>query len=35
MSKDNEHGAAGWILLWVLGIPIPLLVIVFLMRRCT
>lgn len=33
--NDNERGALGWILLWVLGIPIPILIIFFLIRGCT
>jgi hypothetical protein len=32
---ENETGAMGWVLLWVLGIPIPILVILFLVRGCT
>ena len=28
-------GKIGWILLWVLGIPIPVLLIFFLLRGCT
>jgi len=32
---NNERGKVGWILLWVLGIPIPILVVLFLMRGCT
>jgi hypothetical protein len=28
-------GAAGYILLWLLGIPIPILLIIFLLRGCT
>jgi len=36
MSKlANEKGAIGWILLWLLGVPIPLLVLFFLLRGCT
>jgi hypothetical protein len=31
----NEKGAIGWMLLWVLGVPIPLLLILFLVRGCT
>jgi len=31
----NETGKAGWILLWALGVPIPVLVLLFLMRGCT
>lgn len=30
----NEQGAIGYILLWVLGIPIPLLLLFFLLRGC-
>lgn len=30
-----EEGKAGWILLWLLGIPIPILLILFLLRGCT
>jgi hypothetical protein len=32
---NNERGKVGWILLWALGIPIPILVVLFLMRGCT
>lgn len=31
----NEEGKVGWILLWALGIPIPVLLILFLVRGCT
>jgi len=31
----NEKGAIGWILLWALGIPIPLLLLFFMVRGCT
>ena len=31
----NERGAIGWILLWAIGIPIPLLLLLFLVRGCT
>lgn len=34
-SVKNERGAVGWILLWALGIPIPLLLILFLIRGGT
>jgi hypothetical protein len=34
LLKD-EKGKVGWILLWALGVPIPILVILFLMRGCT
>lgn len=31
----GEEGAIGWILLWLIGIPIPLLLLFFLLRGCT
>jgi hypothetical protein len=31
----NDRGAVGWILLWVLGIPIPILLLLFMVRGCT
>jgi hypothetical protein len=31
----NHKGTAGWVLLWALGIPIPILAILFLVRGCT
>jgi len=32
---DSQSGKAGWILLWLLGVPIPILLIIYLMRGCT
>jgi len=32
---NNEKGKIGWILLWALGIPIPILVLLYLLRGCT
>jgi hypothetical protein len=34
-NKIKEAGAAGYILLWLLGIPIPILLLAFLLRGCT
>jgi hypothetical protein len=34
-NKIKEAGATGYILLWLLGIPIPILLLVFLLRGCT
>jgi len=34
-SQENERGAAGWIFLWLIGIPVPVLLILFLLRGCT
>ena len=30
-----QAGKVGWILLWALGVPIPLLLIFYLLRGCT
>jgi hypothetical protein len=34
-DKIKQAGAAGYILLWLLGIPIPILFLIFLLRGCT
>jgi TM2 domain-containing membrane protein YozV len=31
----NQKGVTGWILLWLIGIPIPVLLAFFLLRGCT
>ncbi len=31
----NQPGKLGWIFLWLIGIPLPLLLIFFLIRGCT
>jgi hypothetical protein len=31
----NERGRVGWILLWALGVPMPVLFLLFLVRGCT
>jgi hypothetical protein len=35
INRKLEEGKVGWILLWLLGIPIPVLLILFLLRGCT
>jgi hypothetical protein len=32
---SQRHGKVGWIILWLLGVPIPILLILFLLRGCT
>jgi hypothetical protein len=32
---NNEKGKIGWILLWLLGIPLPILVMLYFLRGCT
>jgi hypothetical protein len=32
---QNQRGAMGYILMWLIGIPIPLLLLFFVLRGCT
>jgi len=34
-SRARQKGKAGWVVLWLLGVPIPILLILFLLRGCT
>src|SRR6476469_4748193 len=34
-NRIKQAGATGYILLWLLGIPIPILLLIFLLRGCT
>jgi hypothetical protein len=34
-KEAMEAGKVGWALLWLLGVPIPVLLILFLLRGCT
>jgi hypothetical protein len=34
-KKQRAAGKVGWVLLWLLGVPIPVLLILFLLRGCT
>jgi TM2 domain-containing membrane protein YozV len=34
-NRDSQKGASGWILLWLVGIPIPILLLLFVARGCT
>ncbi len=34
-QKIRETGAMGYILLWLLGIPVPILLLIFLLRGCS
>ena len=33
--RTRQRGKIGYILLWLLGIPIPILFLIFLLRGCT
>ncbi|HEX4974227.1 MAG TPA: hypothetical protein VJ299_05590 [Steroidobacteraceae bacterium] len=35
LAREREQGKVGWILLWLLGVPIPILLVLFLLRGCT
>jgi hypothetical protein len=34
-GRQRQRGRVGWILLWLIGVPIPVLLILFLLRGCT
>ncbi len=34
-ERSGQSGKIGWVLLWLLGIPIPVLLLLFLLRGCT
>jgi hypothetical protein len=34
-QRIKEAGAAGYILLWLLGVPLPILFVIFLLRGCS
>jgi hypothetical protein len=31
----NQQGRVGYILLWLIGVPIPVLFLIYLLRGCT
>jgi hypothetical protein len=35
MRRKLESGRAGWIVLWLLGVPIPVLLVLYVLRGCT
>jgi len=35
LNPRRQQGKMGWIALWLLGIPIPVLLVLFLVRGCT
>jgi hypothetical protein len=35
MRGRLESGRAGWIVLWLLGVPIPILLVLYVLRGCT
>ncbi len=35
MNLNSESGRIGYILLWLLGVPIPILLLIYVLRGCT
>lgn len=35
IAKAREEGKLGYILAWLLGVPIPVLFVIFLLRGCS
>jgi len=35
LRAHREKGAIGYILLWAMGIPVSILLVIFLLRGCT
>lgn len=35
VNRFDRSGKVGWILLWLLGVPLPVLLVLFLIRGCT
>jgi hypothetical protein len=33
-SASSQRGAMGYVLLWLLGVPIPILILISLLRGC-
>jgi len=34
-KQQSRVGKIGWAILWLLGVPIPILLVLFLLRGCT
>ena len=34
-TDRQESGRVGWIVLWLLGVPIPILLVLYALRGCT
>jgi hypothetical protein len=35
MQAKRQRGGMGYVLLWLLGVPIPVLILIWLLRGCT
>lgn len=34
-SLQRQQGKMGWLFLWLIGVPIPVLLVLYLLRGCT
>ena len=34
IERVNQSGKVGWALLWLLGIPLPVLLVIYFIRGC-
>jgi hypothetical protein len=34
-SRRREEGRVGWVMLWLLGVPVPVLLLLYVLRGCT
>ena len=34
-ERRRQEGRVGWVLLWLLGVPIPVLLVLYALRGCT
>ena len=34
LGLNKQHGGIGYVLLWLLGVPIPVLIVIALLRGC-
>jgi hypothetical protein len=32
--NQTESGKIGWVLLWLLGVPLPILLLIYVLRGC-
>jgi hypothetical protein len=35
VSMKRQEGKLGWLFLWLIGVPIPVLLVLYLLRGCT
>jgi hypothetical protein len=35
MDNENKSGKIGYALLWILGVPIPVLLLIYMLRGCS